>query len=137
MIGLDANTLLRYIIRDDSHQAKLSDKLIDYNIANGEDFFINNVVLYEIFWVMKNIYKLTKLQILENFEALLETIGIIIENEDAVNSALEIYRDNNIDFSDAFISMINLQNNVSYTATFDKNAAKNINGFRLVESFKP
>jgi len=132
MIGLDTNILLRYLTKDQTPQTDAACKFIDDTIESGQDLFVNHIVLFELFWVMKKIYNLSKAQIIGSLDLLLDSYGIIIENEDDVSSALQIYADNNVDFSDALIAVGNLRNNVDYTMTFDKKAANKINGFKLL-----
>jgi len=132
MIGLDTNILLRYLTKDDTAQTGLVYELIDDGIIKGEIFYINTIVVCEIIWVLSRIYKFSKSQIVTVLEALLDTDGLIIHEEDSVAESVEIYRNSKMDFSDILIAVTNRNAGVSYTATFDKKAAA-LKDFNILE----
>ena len=52
MIGADTNILVRFLVRDVEDQARKVMKLFE----DGEEIFINKVVLVELYWVLINVY---------------------------------------------------------------------------------
>ena len=70
MVGVDTNIIIRYILRDDKNQASQADKVFD-NMNKPASLLINQIVLVEIIWVLKRLYKYSK-------NDLLKILGIII-----------------------------------------------------------
>lgn len=103
MIGLDTNVVIRYLTRDDEIQWQQAAQLIQ----SGEQFFITNIVLCEIVWVLKgNPYKYNKAQILNVLEAMLHTATFEFENRSSFYQALEATKKGRADFSDYLIGAI-------------------------------
>ncbi len=128
MIGLDTNILVRYIVRDNKKQARTaSDYLKKLTLENPG--FISSMVLCELFWVLKSVYKYTRKQIAEIMEKIIFAEEFYIEDGDIAWRALSEYK-NGADFADAMIVLTNKQHGVDETITFDRKAAK-LEGFRL------
>ena len=125
MIGIDTNVLVRYYINDDHTQHKKAKIFIDQN-----EVFVNNIVILEAFWVLTDVYNLSKEKIGEVFNHLKRLSNICFENESVFAKAMAEYRDNNCDFADALLGFIN-QDYGYDTATFDLKAVKKL-GFELL-----
>lgn len=59
---------------------------------------------------------------------------LAFQYEEALSKAIEIFKEINADFHDILIHYANAENNTTSTITFDRNAAKRISGFQLVEN---
>ncbi len=120
MIGLDTNILVRYLVQDHLEQARLAGQLIE----SGDTFFINQIVLCELVWVLVSCYDLDKQQIIAVLEKILVIHQFKIENSDLARKALEDFKDSKSDFSDCLIGRANQAYGCKMTASFDKNLKK-------------
>lgn len=125
MIAIDTNVLVRYYVDDDHAQHKKAKHFIDEN-----EVFINNIVILESFWVLTSVYRLSKAGVGEIFDHLKRLSNIYFENETVFAKALAEYRDNDCDFADALLGLLN--RNYGYdTASSDREASKQL-GFTLL-----
>ncbi|MCK6496238.1 type II toxin-antitoxin system VapC family toxin [bacterium] len=124
MIGLDTNVLIRYIVQDDPRQAKKATRFIETRCTRDSPGFINRVVLCEIVWVLESAYRFQPDQISSVIEKMLTTAEFIIENLAEAVLALQVYKKQGIDFTDALIGFINRNEGCSQTITFDQKASR-------------
>ena len=132
MIGIDTNVLIRYIVQDDPVQAKLATDFIENNLSNETPGFINQIVLCEIVWVLKQAYGYDKAVIVNVLRQIVMTAEFTIKNSDITWKALREYEKGNADFSDYIIGNSNIDDGCELTITFDKNASENLN-FKLLK----
>lgn len=128
MKGLDTNILVRYVVQDEPVQGEKVAQFIEEAVASGETFFINNVVLCELVWVLKSAYDYSKEEIADLLEKLLQISVFDFESKDEAWWALRAYRKSKVDFSDCLISRHNQSHGCSQTVSFDK-GVKGIDGF--------
>lgn len=133
MTGLDTNVLVRYIVQDDAEQSLAATALIEGGEQAGETFFINQIVLCEVVWVMKRCYSAGRDEIGRLVEQILRTASFRVQRSDEAWSALNLYRKDSSDFADCLITCANRAADCTETATFDRQAAQTT-GFRLVSS---
>ncbi len=70
MTAIDTNIFIRYVVRDDENQAKKVDKILN-DCSEDSPALINQIVLVEIIWVLKRLYKYPKSDILKILELIL------------------------------------------------------------------
>lgn len=117
MIGLDTNILVRYLTQDDQQQWQQAVDLIQ----NHQPCFISNIVLCELVWVLKGEpYKLSKDDILNTLEAMLQSSAFEFENRSNVYQALQRTKQGGADFSDYLIGVISHEVGCTKTVTFDR-----------------
>lgn len=117
MIGLDTNILVRYLTQDEQQQGQKATELIQ----NHQPGFISNIVLCELVWVLKGEpYKLSKDQILNTLEAMLQSSAFEFENRSNIYQALQRTKQGRADFSDYLIGAIAHQAGCQKTVTFDR-----------------
>jgi len=131
MIGLDTNVLVRYVAQDDPDQSPKATRLIE-SLSAFEPGFVGIVSVVELVWVLTVCYKLTKTEITEVLETLLRTKEIVVANADTVWKALRMFKEGKADFADCMIDRSANEAGCSYTATFDRGAAKHC-GMRLID----
>lgn len=124
MMGVDTNVLVRYLTQDDPVQSKIANRWIDQIIASGEYLFINHLVLCELVWVLSRAYKFDKNQISKTIETLLFVKQFEFEDKNVVLRVLDLFKENQADFSDALIAQKNIMQSCTTTVTFDLKAAK-------------
>ena len=116
MIGLDTNVLLRYLLKDDQVQWEQAVQVLE----TGETFFISNLVLCELCWVLQSRYKLSRTEIVEVVQALLDTDAFQFENRLAVQSAIGQMQQGKAGLADYLIGFLNQQAGCTKTVTFDR-----------------
>ncbi|MDR0285536.1 MAG: type II toxin-antitoxin system VapC family toxin [Propionibacteriaceae bacterium] len=123
MIGLDTNVLVRVMVRDDAHQARLADaRLLSLTTANPG--YVTHIVLVELWWVLTRSYGYTPAEALIPLNRLTETATIVIQDRDRVVTALDAVRDQGADFADALIVSVSAANGCRTVETFDKAAVR-------------
>lgn len=132
MIGLDTNVLVRYLVRDDKRQAEKASVYIREATSKGTDFFISNIVLCELIWVLESSYGFSKNEICDILEKILVTKQFEFEQKDIIRQSLSDYAQGKGDFADYLIGRINLACGCISTVTFDR-ALKNASTFNLLD----
>ena len=124
MIGLDTNTLVRYLLRDDDKQALRLAVRLDDEIESGHTLLINDIVLVELIWVLKNRYGFDKKALMAVIEKLLGSPNFEFENRDVTLAALVLFKSSKAGLSDCLIGAKNKRLGCETTLTFDRDAAK-------------
>jgi len=132
MIGLDTNVLLRYLTQDDPKHSARATEIIEQRLTAEEPGFISLVSVLEVAWVLKSLFKRSRLQIANDIEMLLAADTLEIQNEQEVYTALVALRNGSGTFEDALIGSLGAWRGCSATLTFDEDAAKRLHGFQLV-----
>jgi len=109
---------------------KKADSLFIQSTPNNP-VLINQIVLVEIIWVLKRLYKYPKSDLIKILEILLFNLEIKVLNCEEAQKALLIFQDGTADFSDYYLAEINKASGAEFTYTFDKKAGKHKN-FKLI-----
>jgi len=131
MIGLDTNVLVRYVAQDDPKQSLKATRLIESLTADAPGY-VSLISVVELVWVLTDCYALTKDEICEVLETLLRTKEIIVAHADIAWQALRVFKEGKADFADCLIERSANEAGCSFTATFDRAAAKHC-GMKLIE----
>ncbi|NQV72612.1 type II toxin-antitoxin system VapC family toxin [bacterium] len=124
MIGVDTNILVRFVTKDDVKQTKLAEHLLQTICTSDNPGYVNSAVLVEVLWVLKRFYGASKENLIRLVEQLLIINQLELANRDAVEQALQLYRDSKADFADCLILSLNLKAGCEVSFTFDKAASK-------------
>ncbi|MEL6439921.1 MAG: type II toxin-antitoxin system VapC family toxin [Cyanobacteria bacterium J06621_8] len=117
MIGIDTNVVVRYLTKDDEIPWQ---KAVDI-INQSESYFICNVVLCEIFWVLKGkSYKYSPAEIIKAFELMLQSPKFEFENRSTTYQAIAMTKKGTADFADYLIGTVNYENGCIHTVTLDR-----------------
>lgn len=123
MIGLDTNVLVRYVAQDDPKQSQQATRLIE-SFTSEAPGYVSETSVVELVWVLNGCYAATRAEISEVLETLLRTKEIIVANADTIWKALRLFKDSKADFADCLIERSAHAAGCSYTASFDRDAAK-------------
>lgn len=126
---LDANIILRFLIKDNLPQFESAQKLFH---SFNENLVLPDLVLAEVVWTLHSVYKLTKQEIIEKLLELLE-LKNLTANFHLLTNALLLYRDYNISFIDAYLIAYCEQNKLEGIYSFDKGLDK----IKSVKRFRP
>ena len=116
MTGLDTNILIRYLTQDDPEQFQAALRLLN---RKGATFFVPDLVLVEIDWVLSGVYGWKRDEIAETFARLLTVHNLVFEDEGRIRSALKSVR-SGADLADALIAAVSQERGCRELATFDK-----------------
>lgn len=100
MAGLDTNVLVRWLVADDDPQTAQTQRLFDAASAAKEALFVPATVALELEWVLRSRYRLDKETVIAALNALLETRGLELQFEGAIERALHAYRNGSVEFAD-------------------------------------
>lgn len=122
MIGLDTNVLVRLLMQDDSHQAKLAETLMA-SLTESEPGYICREVMIELVWVLERAYDLRRDIVTIALNSLLETRELRIDAADFVAIATDRYSKGGPGFADQMIALTGLAAGCAATVTFDRKAS--------------
>lgn len=119
MIFLDTNIFIRYFEQEDGNISADAEALF-HKIVSGEiACFTNTMVIAEIVWVLEKYYGWEKPEICDNIEFILNTPNIKISERKILQSAVQTYRELNIDFIDSYNYAYIKDNNSSEIYSYD------------------
>jgi predicted nucleic-acid-binding protein len=130
MTGLDTNILVRFFAQDSPSQAKRAETLLQTLTAEAPGF-VSLISLVELVWVMRTQYRMSRAELVESLERLLDSPEIIVENHPAVAQALRTFSAAKADFADCLIERCGHLAGCREMVTFDVQASKAA-GMRLM-----
>ena len=116
MILLDANYILRFLLKDNLEMYEISKNCIVNNNCT-----VSSEVLAEVVFVLLKVYKVTKKDIKESLINILEYDNIIINDKDTIIQSLKIFENKTLDFIDCILCAKSKKYTVK---TFDKKLNK-------------
>ena len=121
MIGLDTNILVRFLTRDDPEQAAQVEVLLASLTPDRPGFIAREVVL-ELVWVLERAYGLSRAEVAQALDALLEARELMVESADRVALATDRYRRGGAGFADQMILLAGRDAGCKATITLDQRA---------------
>ncbi|MBW8874666.1 MAG: type II toxin-antitoxin system VapC family toxin [Acidobacteria bacterium] len=120
MRGLDTNILVRYLLLDDPHQVEVVKNLFDQGTKREERYHVPSVVLCELVWVLRSVYRLGRDKICSTLGLILSVGSFEVQDRDLAERALEEYRTGQADFADYLIGRQNGRAGCDDTLSFDR-----------------
>jgi len=120
MTGIDTNVLVRYFLDDDPVQANRVEIFMRECRSNRECVLVSCIVVCELAWTLRAAYRVERARILQCIEELLDSELFVVEQDDAVRSAVQLARTSKGDFPDFLIGAIGVERGCRYTVTFDR-----------------
>ena len=124
-VVVDTNLLVRYLTEDDPAKAMAVDALLKKASQGKIKILLPSVVAAELVWVLESFYQMSREQISELVDAILQTPGIEVQDEAIILAATRLYGQTNIDFVDAWIIEFAKALGVRKIHTFDTKHFKN------------
>jgi predicted nucleic-acid-binding protein len=119
MRAIDTNVLVRLVTRDDARQAAAAEGFVETGA------WISVVVLVEASWVLSTVYELSAKDLAKAIEMLLQHRDFVIQDAEAVASALELFREKPaLGFSDCLILQLARKAGHLPLGTFDRGLSK-------------
>lgn len=120
MIALDTNVLVRFIAKDDEIQHRAAAAALARGAAAGATYFVGDVVLAEVVWVLQSRYRLGRSEITTVLKALLEVDHLTFESADRCLRALRRYTAGKGGFPDYLIAERAREEACETILTFDQ-----------------
>ncbi len=124
-------TFYRFSVRDDEKKARKSLSLIETSVEKSLTLYVPAIVILEIVFVLERQYKLSKREIKDVIEPILNTTQLKIEKRDLLQKALELYEEKNIKFADTFIYSWGVDQDIQTIYAYDEKDFKRIDGFLI------
>lgn len=120
MRAIDPNVIVRIVTRDEPEQADLADAFMD-----AEGAWVSALALTEAVWVLATVYDLSARDLGNAVEMLLNHRSLVIDQEEAVVSALQLFRKKpGLGFSDCMILELARKAGLLPLGTFDRALSK-------------
>lgn len=129
MIGLDTHVLVRFLVRDDEEQHQRVVELLRRGASDGERFFVGDVVLAEVVWVLASRYHCTREEISAVVRQLAEVQELVFDSTERVVRAQRAFERGRGGFADYLIAEGARDAGCASMATFDR-ALHSDDGFR-------
>lgn len=120
----DTNIFIRYLTNDPPDQAEQARRLFEEVSADDFELFINDLVAAEIVYVLESVYELEKDKIVEKLLAIAQLDNVVMENRAVILEALELYKEKNLDFTDAYTASHMKKASCTKICTFDNDFKK-------------
>jgi predicted nucleic-acid-binding protein len=124
MQALGTNVLVRYIVQDDAAQLSAAKRLISRCVSQALTLFVPVTVVLELEWVLRSSFEFGKSDVLLTMSSLFSASELSCESEQALEVALQLFRNNSADFADCLHVALATHANEHPLWTFDKGAAK-------------
>ena len=126
MIAVDTNILLRYLAQDGSEEERSRAVRL---IETEARVFVGDVVLVETYWVLRRVYDFPKGKVLSALASMLASDTFEFQERDVVAQVVE---NPDIGLADALLARAAQRSNASVTYTFDRKAARRVEGMELL-----
>lgn len=130
MIALDTNFLVRLMAGDDPGQERAVLRLL---ADRRTDFFVSEVTLVELIWVLEDVYEFNREELALAIEALVSRADLVFEDATLVRRASR-HLETGGDFADALIVGRAQKEGCEALASFDKRLKKRFPDFVIVPS---
>ncbi|MBE3115536.1 MAG: PIN domain-containing protein [Actinobacteria bacterium] len=120
MIFLDTNIFLRYFLKENESVFRRLEKLFSEIILGNIIGVANAMIIAEVVWVLSRSYKWNKEKICDNIEFILITPNIRFKDKAILVNAVNVYKEKNISFIDAYNYSFIRANGVTEIYSFDR-----------------
>lgn len=104
-LRVDANVLLRFLTGEPEEMAERAARLIGRAESGEVLLVVTPLVVAEMVWVLKSFYRHALSDIARVLVPLLSADGLEVEDREIMVRALELARDENVDFVDAVLAL--------------------------------
>jgi predicted nucleic-acid-binding protein len=117
---LDTNIFIRFLTDDVPEKVDACEEIFKKAVEKKETLFTTDLVIAEIVWVLESFYELPKNEIQDKVEKILNTPNLICPHKDLILSALILYSEKNIAYTDAYNALILKENGIEELYSYDK-----------------
>ena len=120
MIAFDTNVLLRLLLDDEEAQSRQVESIVRQIGEARDRILLPDIVLCELYWVLRSVYGLPKADVIITFQRLLAAEDFAFMDRRAVSQSLKSYENGTADFSDYLIGQSATVEGATTTYTFDR-----------------
>ena len=131
MIALDTNVLVRFLVADEDRQFEAAKAVLARLGPRDEAGFITDVVLAELAWVLRSVYRYSRAETVEALALLAHSHHLAFEDDDRLTRALAAFASGRGDFADYLIRERAKAAGCATVLTFDRDLWKE-KGFSAV-----
>lgn len=124
-VWVDANVMLRYLLRDNEDMFNQAESLIKGAEAGDIRIRLASLTVAEMVWVLDSFYNLDRDRLVETLTSLITADGVVTDEKELMLKALADYHANNVDFIDAYLAT-RADFSGDPVATFDKKHFKRL-----------
>ena len=124
MIFIDTNIFLRYFEREDELVYRKIERLFTEIVKGNITGISTSLVIAEVIWVLEKFYNWDKEEICNNIELILRTSNIRFKERSILIEAVNLYREKNINFIDAYNYFFMRANGIDRIYSFDRDFDK-------------
>jgi predicted nucleic acid-binding protein len=128
--ALDTSVLIRHLTGDDPAKAARVRALLAQAAKGEVELLVPSVVLAELAWVLESYFRLAREEVAELLEAVLATPGVSILDRTLLAEAVVAYRDQGVDFTDAWIAAVARAQGCTTVYTFDRRHFARLQGIQ-------
>jgi len=104
-LWLDANVVIRFLVREPQEMAAEAAELMKRAEAGEVRLYLSPLVLAEIVWVLKSFYSHPLTSISDVLLTLVSAPGVEVDDLESTIKALELTAARNVDFADAYLAV--------------------------------
>lgn len=123
MAAFDTNVIVRVLVGDDPAQTRKAERAFASHAA-GDGVFVSLVVLAEVSWVLNAAYGWHRATIHAQVSRLVRTQGVVIEELELVQAALDAYEEGKAGLADYLILGKARSSPGGALVTFDRKLAR-------------
>lgn len=131
-VFLDANIIIRFLVRDDEQKAEQVKQLFLFLEAGKISAETDMIVVAEIVWVLSSFYKLDRETIAEYLTLFLATKYLVVKEKPLIQKSIELYKRVSADFIDCFVAAA-ASKRKALICSYDKD----FNKFEGIERLEP
>ena len=117
---IDTNIFIRFLTDDVPEKADACEEIFKQAVEKKETLFTTDLVIAEIVWVLESFYDLSKEDVQDKVEKILNTPNLICPNKGLILSALNLSSEKNIDYADAYNALILKEKGIKELYSYDK-----------------
>lgn len=115
MLIADANTILRFLLKDNIEQFEQAEKTFE----SDEKIFIPGEIIAEVVYVLQKVYSTPREEIKSKIVQFITYNNVIVDELETICNALDAYSTSNLDYADCVVYS-HAKSKVSNIFTFDK-----------------
>ena len=125
MVAIDTNIIVRYYTDDDPTLTDQAQEIIDQ--AAPKSLFLDRLVIAELTYVLKKLYKYNKVDIVNILQSLLADVRFVIGDRELASETIALFeKEKPLSFEDCWLLALKKQHKVTNVATFDRQLKKRI-----------
>jgi len=125
---LDANLILRFLLKDHPEFFKAALNLFTEAEKGGIILCVHPLILAEVVWTLQGYYGYSKVEIAKTITEMIESDGLFVEDKDVIHKAFHDYAEKNVDYIDAYLSAYALIKGPQAIYTLDKKHFSRLEG---------